>query len=99
MMVPAGFTLHTGRDHWEVLLRARAIENLCFVVAPAHVGQYPPNKQCFGRSIIVSPWGLVLAQAPDQPTVIMAEIDLEQIDQARAQIPCLTHRRPQTYSW
>ena len=97
LLVPAGFTLHTGRDHWEVLLRARAIENLCYVVAPAQVGQYPPNRQCFGRSMIVDPWGLVLAQAQDLPTVVMAEIDLTQIERARAQIPCLEHRRPQVY--
>src|SRR5205809_3686227 len=97
LMVPAGFTLHTGRDHWEVLLRARAIENLCYVIAPAQVGQYPPNRQCFGRSMVIDPWGLVLAQAQDMPTVIMTEIDLEQIDRARAQIPCLEHRKPQVY--
>ncbi len=99
IMVPAGFTLHTGRDHWEVLLRARAIENLCYVVAPAQVGTYPPNRQCFGRSMIVSPWGLVLAQAPDNPTIIMTDIDLAQIEQARAQIPSLENRRPTAYSW
>src|SRR5437667_11175015 len=97
LLVPAGFTLHTGRDHWEVLLRARAIENLCYVVAPAHIGKYPPNRECFGRSMIVDPWGLVLAQAQDMPTVIMADIDLAQIKRARAQIPCLGHRRPQVY--
>lgn len=97
LLVPAGFTLHTGRDHWEVLLRARAIENLCYVVAPGQVGTYPPNKQCFGRSMIVDPWGLVIAQAQDMPTVIMAEVDLARIEQARAQIPCLEHRRPQLY--
>ncbi len=97
LMVPAGFTLHTGRDHWEVLLRARAIENLCYVVAPAHVGKYPPNRECFGRSMIVDPWGLVLAQAQDMPTVIMAEIDLSQIERARAQLPSLEHRRPEIY--
>lgn len=97
LMVPASFTLHTGRDHWEVLLRARAIENLCYVVAPAHVGSYPPNKQCFGRSMIVDPWGLVLAQAQDEPMVIMTEINLAKIDQARVQIPCLENRRPQAY--
>lgn len=97
VFIPAGFTLHTGRDHWEVLLRARAIENLCYVVAPAQVGSYPPDRQCFGRSMIVDPWGLVLAQAPDEPTVIMAEIDLSRVEQARAQIPCLQHRQPQTY--
>jgi deaminated glutathione amidase len=97
LMVPAGFTLHTGRDHWEILLRARAIENLCYVIAPAQVGHYPPNRQCFGRSMVIDPWGLVLAQAQDMPTVIMTEIDLEQIDKARAQIPCLDHRKPQVY--
>ncbi len=98
LMVPAGFTLHTGRDHWEVLLRARAIENLCYVVAPAHVGKYPPNRECFGRSMIVDPWGLVLAQAQDMPTIIMADIDLAQIERARAQLPALEHRRPEIYS-
>ena len=97
LLVPAAFTLHTGRDHWEVLLRARAIENLCYVVAPAQVGKYPPNRQCFGRSMIIDPWGLVLAQAQDMPTVSMAEIDLAQIEPARAQIPCLGHRRPEIY--
>ena len=86
LLVPAGFTLHTGRDHWEVLLRARAIENLCYVVAPAHVGSYPPNRQCFGRSMIVDPWGLVLAQAQDMPTVILSDIDLTQIERVRAKI-------------
>jgi deaminated glutathione amidase len=99
MMVPAGFTLHTGRDHWEILLRARAIENLCYVVAPAQVGAYPPNRKCFGRSMIVNPWGLVLAQAQDSPTAIIADIDLSQIEQARAQIPCLENRRPTAYKW
>jgi deaminated glutathione amidase len=99
IMVPAGFTLHTGRDHWEVLLRARAIENLCYVIAPAQVGTYPPNRQCFGRSMIVNPWGLVLAQAQDSPTAIIADIDLKQIEQAREQIPCLVNRRPTAYKW
>lgn len=99
LMVPAGFTLHTGRDHWEVLLRARAIENLCYVVAPAQVGSYPPDRQCFGRSMIVDPWGLVLAQAPDVPGVTLAEIDLAAIERARRQIPCLENRRPETYRW
>jgi deaminated glutathione amidase len=97
ILVPASFTLHTGRDHWEVLLRARAIENLCYVIAAAQVGKYPPDRQCFGRSMIIDPWGLVLAQAPDRTTVITAEIDLAQIPAARAQIPCLEHRRPQVY--
>jgi predicted amidohydrolase len=97
LLVPAAFTLHTGRDHWEVLVRARAIENLCYVVAPAHYGTYPPDRQCFGRSMIVDPWGIVLAQAQDRPAIIMTDIDLAQIEQARAQIPCLQHRRPEVY--
>ena len=97
LLVPAGFTLHTGRDHWEVLLRARAIENLCYLVAAAQVGHYPPNRQCFGRSMVIDPWGLVLAQAQDVPTVIATDIDLFHIDHARAQIPCLKHRQPQVY--
>jgi predicted amidohydrolase len=99
ILVPSGFTLHTGRDHWEVLLRARAIENLCYVVASAQVGSYPPGKQCFGRSLIVDPWGLVLAQAPDQPCVTLARIDLEAVERARAQIPSLENRRPEAYRW
>lgn len=99
LMVPAGFTLHTGRDHWEILLRARAIENLCYVVAPAQVGSYPPGRQCFGRSMIVDPWGLVLAQAPDVPGVTLAEIDLTAIGRARAQIPSLANRHPEVYRW
>lgn len=99
LLVPAAFTLHTGRDHWEVLLRARAIENLCYVAAPAHIGTYPVNRQCFGRSMIVDPWGLVLAQAPDRPGVTFAEIDLEQLDSVRAQIPSLENRRPSAYRW
>lgn len=97
LLVPAAFTLHTGRDHWEILLRARAIENLCYVVAPAQVGKHPYDKQCYGRAMVVDPWGIVLAQAQDRPTVIVADIDLSQIEHTRAQIPCLEHRKPQVY--
>jgi predicted amidohydrolase len=97
LMVPAAFTLHTGRDHWEVLLRAWAIEILCYIVAPAQVGKHPPDKQCFGRAMIIDPWGLVLAQAQDLPTVITIDIDLSQIERARGQIPCLEHRKPEVY--
>jgi predicted amidohydrolase len=97
LLVPAAFTLQTGRDHWEVLLRARAIENQCFVVAPAQVGKNPPDRQCFGRAMIVDPWGLVLAQAPDMPTLITIDIDLALIERTQTQIPCLKHRRPEIY--
>ncbi|GAC1400330.1 MAG: carbon-nitrogen hydrolase family protein [Ktedonobacteraceae bacterium] len=97
LLVPAGFTLHTGRDHWEVLLRARAIENLCYVVAPAQIGRYQADRHCYGRSMVVDPWGLVLAQAQDMPTVIVTDIDMSQIERVRTQIPSLQHRRPDVY--
>ena len=97
LLVPAGFTLHTGRDHWEVLLRARAIENLCYVIAPAQIGRYQSDRNCYGRSMVVDPWGLVLAQAQDLPTVIFTEVDLSQIERVRTQIPSLQHRRPDVY--
>ncbi len=97
LLVPAGFTLHTGRDHWEVLLRARAIENGCYVVAPGQIGRYQADRNCFGRSMVIDPWGLVLAQAQDQPMVIVTEIDLSQIERVRAQIPVLQHVRPDIY--
>jgi predicted amidohydrolase len=99
LLVPAAFTLQTGRDHWEVLLRARAIENFCYVVAPAQIGSYPPDRQCFGRSMIVNPWGTMLVQAPDKPTVVTADIDLELLARVRRQIPCLEHRKPQVYDF
>ena len=66
LLVPAAFMMHTGRDHWEVLLRARAIENQCFVAAAGQIGDHDPGRTCFGRSMIVDPWGTVLAQAPDK---------------------------------
>ncbi len=97
LLLPAAFTLHTGRDHWEILVRARAIENQCYVVAAGQVGTYPPGQQSFGRSMIVDPWGLVLAQAQDRPGVIVADIDLEQIERVQRQIPCMEHRVSQLY--
>jgi predicted amidohydrolase len=96
LLVPAAFTLHTGRDHWEVLLRARAIENQAFVIAPAQVGAHP-GGHCFGRSMIVDPWGTVLAQAPDRPGVITAELDLAAQERIRRELPALANRRPAVY--
>jgi deaminated glutathione amidase len=93
IVVPAAFMLHTGRDHWEVLLRARAIENQCYVVAAAQVGDHDPGRTCYGRSMIVDPWGTVLAQAPDTAGVTTAEVDLGRLAQIRAELPSLTHRR------
>ena len=98
--MPAAFTLATTRDHWEILLRARAIENQCFVVAPNQIGAHPPGPRCGGRSMIVDPWGLVLAQAPDAETAIVADLELRQrSSDVRRRIPALTHRRPEAYGW
>ncbi|MBV9365874.1 MAG: carbon-nitrogen hydrolase family protein [Solirubrobacterales bacterium] len=97
--VPAAFTLATTRDHWEVLLRARAIENQCFVIAPNQIGAHPPGPRCGGRSLIVDPWGLVLAQAADLETAIVADIDFDVLQRVRRRIPALTHRRPEAYGW
>jgi deaminated glutathione amidase len=99
IVVPAAFTLATTRDHWEPLIRARAIENQCFVIAPNQIGSHPGGFRTGGRSLIVDPWGLVLAGAPDSETAIVAELDLDRIDEVRSQIPALTHRRPEVYGW
>jgi deaminated glutathione amidase len=97
--VPSAFTLATGRDHWEVLLRARAIENQLFVVAPNQVGEAPPHYSSFGRSMIVDPWGVVLATAPDEECFIGAELDLEAQDRVRESLPSLANRQPAAYLW
>jgi predicted amidohydrolase len=97
--VPSAFTLATGRDHWEVLLRARAIENQAFVLAPNQVGEAPPHYVSYGRSMIVDPWGVVLAQAADREGVIVADLDLERQTAIRESLPSLANRRPETYRW
>ena len=93
LLVPAAFMMHTGRDHWEVLLRARAIENQCFVVAAAQIGDHEPGRTCYGRSMIIDPWGTVLAQAPDEVGVTVAELDLDRLARIRAELPSLANRR------
>ncbi|GIJ52046.1 hydrolase [Virgisporangium aliadipatigenens] len=93
LVVPAAFMQHTGRDHWEVLLRARAIENQCYVVAAGQIGDHDPGRTCFGRSMIVDPWGTVLAQAPDTVGVTFAELDLSRLDRIRQELPSLANRR------
>ena len=95
--VPAAFLERTGRDHWEVLLRARAIENQCFVVAANQYGALPAGFTAYGRSMIVDPWGTVIAQAPDGEGVIVAECDHDALARVRAQVPSLAHRRPEAY--
>jgi len=97
--VPAAFTVPTGRDHWHVLLRARAIENQYYVVAPAQFGETRPGRPSYGRSLIVDPWGIVLAQAPDEETVISAELDRARLLQIREKLPSLKNRQADAYRW
>jgi predicted amidohydrolase len=97
--LPAAFTLTTTRDHWEVLVRARAIENQAFVIAANQVGEHPAGQQSGGRSMIVDPWGVVLAQAPDSEGYIVAELDLERQLEIRTRLPSLANRRPEAYRW
>ncbi len=97
--VPSAFTLATTRDHWEVLLRARAIENQCFVVAPNQIGAHPPGNRSGGRSLIVDPWGVVLASAPDTETAIVADLDFGVLRDVRRRLPVLSHRRTDAYRW
>jgi predicted amidohydrolase len=97
LAVPAAFTEPTTRDHWEILLRARAIENQAFVVAANQVGRHAPGLKTGGRSMIVDPWGIVLAQAADVECHVIAELDLDRQDRIRADLPSLANRRPEIY--
>jgi predicted amidohydrolase len=97
--VPSAFTAATGRDHWQVLLRARAIENQAFVLAPDQVGEAPPHYASYGRSAIVDPWGVVLATAPDGECFVAAELDLAAQERMREKLPSLANRRPRAYAW
>jgi deaminated glutathione amidase len=99
LAVPSAFTAATGRDHWEVLLRARAIENQAFVLAPNQVGEAPPHYSSHGRSAIVDPWGVVLATAPDEECFIAADLDLGAQERIRERLPSLANRRPRSYTW
>jgi deaminated glutathione amidase len=99
LTVPAAFTLTTTREHWEVLLRARAIEDQAFVVAANQVGEHAPGYRSGGRSMIVDPWGVVLAQAPDKETFVVADLDLERQAEVRRTLPSLANRRPAAYAW
>jgi deaminated glutathione amidase len=99
LAVPSAFTLATGRDHWEVLLRARAIENQAFVLAPNQFGEAPPHYSSFGRSAIVDPWGVTLAVAPDEECFVAADLDLAAQERIRRMLPSLANRRPEAYAW
>ena len=97
--VPAAFTLYTGKDHWELLLRARAVENQCYVIAANQWGSFADGKAAYGRSSIVDPWGVVLAQAPDEDSVISAELDRARLEEVRLSLPSLANRQPAAYAW
>jgi predicted amidohydrolase len=97
--LPSAFTLATGRDHWEVLLRARAIENQIFVIAPNQWGEASPHYNSFGRSAIVDPWGVILATAPDGEGFVAADLDFAAQNRVRESLPSLANRRPDAYVW
>lgn len=97
LFVPAAFTRYTGMLHWEVLLRARAIENQCYVIAAGQFGTYLPGKECYGNSMIIDPWGTVVARASEGTGIAMAELDMGLVESARSSIPCLLHRREDVY--
>lgn len=99
LAVPAAFTLATGRDHWELLLRARAVENQCYVIAADDFGLHPGGKRTYGRSMIVDPWGTVLAQAADGDGVVLGELDPGRLRAIRSSLPSLANRRPDAYAW
>jgi nitrilase len=94
--VPSAFTETTGKAHWHVLLRARAIENGAYVIAPNQHGSWDGNRM-FGRSMIIDPWGVVIANASDGDGICVAELDPARVDASRRQLPVLQHRRPEVY--
>ena len=93
LLVPAAFTLHTGKDHWHPLLRARAIESQSYVVAAAQWGTHPRGRTTYGHSLVADPWGSIIAEASDRVGVVCATLDLGYLEQVRAAVPCLSHRR------
>jgi deaminated glutathione amidase len=97
LAVPSAFTLQTGKDHWELLLRARAVENQAYVVAPAQWGRKADGRWTYGRSMIVDPWGTVLAQCPDRDGFALATLDRDYLDDLRTGFPALNNRRPEVY--
>jgi deaminated glutathione amidase len=92
--VPSSFQRQTGRAHWHALLRARAIENACFIFAPAMCGEHPGNRETYGHSLIIDPWGEILAEGDEAPGMIFADIDPARVVEVRGMIPSLTHDRP-----
>ncbi|MBP2232329.1 putative amidohydrolase [Azospirillum agricola] len=93
LTAPAAFTVPTGRAHWHTLLRARAIETGCFVIAPAQTGTHDEGRQTYGHSLIVAPWGEVLADAGEEVGFVVADLDMARVEEARRMVPALTHDR------
>ncbi|MBX2867113.1 MAG: hypothetical protein KTR18_00450, partial [Acidiferrobacterales bacterium] len=93
ILVPSAFSATTGDAHWHTLLRARAIENCSYVIAAAQWGQHPSGRQTYGHSIVIDPWGRIVAEKSEGKGLLLAEIDRNEIDRARKQLPCLTHRQ------
>jgi deaminated glutathione amidase len=93
LVVPAAFTETTGRDHWELLLRARAVENQCYLLAAAQGGQHPTGRMTHGNSMIVDPWGDIVARMDKGEGVVAAELDLIRIAEVRTRLPALKHRK------
>ena len=98
ILSPAAFTLYTGKDHWELLIRARAVENSVYMVAPAQFGKYSPAEHSFGNTMIVDPWGTVIARAPDREMAVVADVDLAWQSTVRSSLPSLRSRRPDVYT-
>ena len=90
LAVPSAFTKFTGNAHWHTLLRARAIETGCFIIAPAQTGTHPANRETYGHSLIINPWGDIIAEAEEEPGYIIAEIDINDCDTTRRQLPSLS---------
>lgn len=98
IFVPAAFTLYTGKDHWLPLLKARAIENQVFIIAPAQIGNHSEKKASFGKSCVIDPWGNIIALAPDCETVVVADIDFKFLQKVRKELPVLKHYRKDLFS-
>lgn len=99
IVLPAAFTMTTGKDHWEVLIRARAIENQVYMVSCGQFGPDSAGKWCYGRSLIADPWGTVLATAPDRECVLRATVDLDYLQKVRRQVPSVQNRQADLYRW
>jgi nitrilase len=92
LLVPSAFTFTTGQAHWELLLRARAVENLCFVAAAGQGGLHSNVRRTWGQSMVLDPWGAVLAQQAQEPGVVITDMDAGRLDAVRKQLPALHHR-------